>query len=304
MSHDPAALLGPDGVARTSDLVNRVDRHTISSWVARGRLLRPFPGVVVLPDAWPDWHCRALAAVFATDGVLSHGSALGLWRLAPREGAIHVSVPASRRALRRRGLVVHRVTEVPADRLGRLPVTLLPRSLVDAWGWAHSARGSGRAVETVRGAVIEVARDRRLQPSALLLELSRQPALPGRRALVELIDLVAQGCESELEIWGVQRVLRGPGMPMFRQQHPVRLPFGEVRLDAAIPELKIAVEMDGAAFHGSSEARERDLMRDAALAARGWVVLRFSYRRLRRDPEGCRREILSVIRERSALLLR
>jgi very-short-patch-repair endonuclease len=135
----------------------------------------------------------------------------------------------------------------------------------------------------------------------LRTELAAQPALSGRRAFVELLGLVERGCESELEIWGVRKVLQGPGMPRFVQQHPVALPWGTVRLDAAIPELKVAVELDGAAFHGSAEARERDTRRDAALAARGWVVLRFSYRRLMRDPEGCRREILEVCRARRAL---
>ena len=54
---------------------------------------------------------------------------------------------------------------------------------------------------------------------------------------------------------------------------------------------RVAVELDGAAFHGSREARERDLRRDTALAAAGWIVLRFSYARLIADPDGCRREI-------------
>ena len=74
-----------------------------------------------------------------------------------------------------------------------------------------------------------------------------------------------------------------------------------VRLDAAVAELKVAVELDGAAFHGSPEAREQDTRRDVALAALGWVVLRFSYRRLTRQPEACRREILAVCRARRAL---
>ncbi len=126
--------------------------------------------------------------------------------------------------------------------------------------------------------------------------------MPGRAALRELIDLVASGCQSELEIWGVRQVLRAPGMPTFVQQHPVVLPFATVHLDAAVPELRIAIELDGAAFHGSAEARERDTRRDVALAARGWVVLRFSYRRLTREPEACRREILQVCAARRALL--
>ncbi len=76
-----------------------------------------------------------------------------------------------------------------------------------------------------------------------------------------------------------------PGCHGWCSSHPVVLPFGTVHLDAAIPELRIGVELDGAAFHGSPEARERDTRRDVALAARGWVVLRFSYRRLTREPD-------------------
>ena len=71
-------------------------------------------------------------------------------------------------------------------------------------------------------------------------------------------------------------------------------------LDAAWPDARVAVELDGAAFHGNRAARERDLRRDSALAALGWVVLRFSYARLVSDPEGCRREIEAVVLARLA----
>ena len=71
-------------------------------------------------------------------------------------------------------------------------------------------------------------------------------------------------------------------------------------MDALYAEAKVIVESDGAAFHGSREARERDLRRDSALAALGWVVLRFSHARLIADPEGCRQEIIAVVRGRTA----
>jgi very-short-patch-repair endonuclease len=302
VAHDLAALLGPDGVARTADLAGRVDRHTVSRWVRQQRLLRPYPGVLVLPEHWHEWPTRAMAAVFATDGVLSHTSALAAWLVLPKEGPIHVSVPAGRRALRGFGLTVHRVRALAVDRLGPYPVTSLSRAVVDTWGLAHGQTANRRAKERARAVVIETLRERQVTARQLRSELTAQPALTGRRALVELVGLVDQGCQSELEIWGVRNVLQGPGMPRFVQQHPVRLPWATVRLDAAVPELKVAVELDGAAFHGSADARERDTRRDAALAARGWVVLRFSYRRLVTDPEGCRREILEVCRARRALL--
>ncbi|MGY1620647.1 DUF559 domain-containing protein [Geodermatophilus sp. SYSU D00965] len=302
MARDPLPLLGPHGVARVSDLAGRVDRHTVGRWVAAGRLLRPHRGVVALPESWGDWRTRALAGVLATGGTLSHWSALAVWRVVEGHGPVHVSVPAGRRALDSRGLAVHRVRDLVTDHLGPFPVTLLPRSLADSWGAAHGQGVHRRAVEQARGAVIGMLRDRRVTVAQLRAETLRRPALPGRRELAALIGQVEQGCQSELEIWGVREVLRAPGMPRFVQQHPVVLPFGTVHLDAAVPELKVAVELDGAAFHGSAEDRERDTRRDVALAALGWVVLRFSYRRLTREPEACRREILAVCRARRELL--
>lgn len=304
MAHDLTQLLGPEGVAATASLVGRVDRHTIDGWVARHRLLRPYPGVVVLPERAHEWDARVFAALYATRGTLSHTTALAVWRVVPREGEVHVSIPAGRRAVRGRGLFVHRVQRLVIDRLGPYPVTPLPRSLVDTWGLACRRSSSARAVERARAAVINALRDGRVRVAELRAELALHPALPGRSQFEALIDLVAQGCQSELEIWGVREVLSGPGLPRFVQQHAVVLSVGKVRLDAAVPELKVAVELDGAAFHGSPEARERDLRRDAALAALGWVVLRFSYRRLKREPEACRREIAQVCAARAALLAR
>jgi hypothetical protein len=148
--------------------------------------------------------------------------------------------------------------------------------------------------------VIEAIRDRGVSLTALRAESARQPNHAGRTQLTRLLDLIAGGCESELEIWGVLKVLPGPpDLPAPIQQYPIRLPSGRrVKADAAYAEAKVIVELDGAAFHGSRAARERDLRRDSALAALGWVVLRFSYARLVADPEGCRSEILAVVRGR------
>ena len=302
MAHDLTSLIGRDGVIRAADLADRVDRHTVARWIRSRRLLRPHPGVLALPDRFDEWHTQALAGVLATSGALSHASALVVWRLAPRSGPLHLSVPSARRALKSRGLVVHRVQDFDPDRIGGLPVTDLPRALVDSWGLAFTNGSHQRDIELARGAVITSLRERRVSASRLRNELARWPALPGRRQLVVLIDLVEQGCHSELEIWGVRDVLRGPGMPRVVQQHTVVLPYATVHLDAAIPELKIAIELDGAAFHGSAEARERDLRRDAALAALGWIVLRFSYRRLTSEPDACRQEISQVCAARRVLL--
>jgi very-short-patch-repair endonuclease len=71
-----------------------------------------------------------------------------------------------------------------------------------------------------------------------------------------------------------------------------------VYLDLAFPRERVAVELDGAAYHSAPDTRERDLRRDAALSAREWVVLRFSHRRLHAAPDAVRDELADVLMTR------
>ncbi|MGY1835033.1 endonuclease domain-containing protein [Blastococcus sp. SYSU DS0510] len=73
---------------------------------------------------------------------------------------------------------------------------------------------------------------------------------------------------------------RAPGMPRSTQQRQVTVGGRTHHLDAAYDDVLLAVEMDGAAWHGSREQRERDIRRDVLLATAGWQTLRFSHRRL------------------------
>jgi hypothetical protein len=303
--HELAHLL-PHGVGSRIDLTLMSSASSVARWTASGDLVHVHPGVVMLPQAASDPVARARAAALWSKGPVSHVTALALWDAAPtQEGPVHVTVPADRFPRRTTGVVVHRTTlSLPITRIDDVPVTSLGRTLVDAWDWAHRSRKRGRKGRpaVVRQAVIETVRERRVSVSSLRVESAACPVHAGRAALGHLLDLVEGGCQSELEVWGVTNVLPGPpDLPPWVQQFSVRLGNGRwVKLDAAYPEVRVAVELDGAAFHGSREARERDLRRDSALAALGWVVLRFSYARLMSDPEGCRREIEAVIRSRLA----
>nr|WP_239521134.1 DUF559 domain-containing protein [Blastococcus saxobsidens] len=222
----------------------------------------------------------------------------------PQPGPVHVTVPYERSPERRPDVVAHRTTRtIVTVRRGEVDIIEPVRSLVDAWAYAHSPGRNPRSRQqapVVRQALIEGVRRRDVPAAALRRESDRRPRHPGRSPLLALLDLLADGCESELEIWGAVRVLPGPpDVPPPVRQHRVRLESGSwVRLDAAWPWARVAVELDGAAFHGSREARERDLRRDTALATLGRVVLRFSYARSMTDPAGCRREIVAVVRSR------
>lgn len=263
------------------------------------------PGVVALPERATDWAVRARAAVLWSDGALSHLSALQATGLVhDPDGPIHVTVPAARNPRGGSGVIPHRSDRrLTTVRHGRMECLPPERSTVDAWAWAHSPVRNPRArqeVPLVRQVLIEGVRTRSMHTVRLRRESDQRRLHAGRSALISLLDLVSDGCQSELEIWGALHVLPGPPrLPAPVRQHPVSFGDGRhVDLDAAWPEARVAVELDGAAFHGSREARERDLRRDTALAALGWVVLRFSYARLMSDPEGCRREIEAVVHAR------
>ncbi len=235
----------------------------------------------------------------ATGGVLSHRSALALWDLAPRGGPIHLTVEHNRSGRGAAGVVLHRTRELnqTVRRVDGLPVSCVERAVVDAWGSpAGLARGE------VRAAAIGAVRRRLCLPRQLVAEVARRPCLRGRSELLQLVGLLADGCQSELEIWGCLNVLRGPGMPAFTLQRRVEVAGQCFVLDAACEEVKLAVELDGAAWHGSREQREKDIRRDALLATVGWQTLRFSYRRATSAPEVCRRDILAAHAARRRLM--
>lgn len=52
-------------------------------------------------------------------------------------------------------------------------------------------------------------------------------------------------------------------------------------IDFANPQLRLAVEIDGAAYHSGRLDVVRDLKRDEYLAEHGWRVLRYSYGEVR-----------------------
>jgi hypothetical protein len=260
------------------------------------------PGWVTLPEFADDWTVRAHAATGYTGGCLSHMSALAVHGLSHEVTRLSVTVSPEQRVRTSRWLRVHRSRRPLEVVMARgLPATSVARSLVDTWGDAHRSRALRGYDDVIQNAVLRATRGRQVLVDEVVEELSARPELPGRAQLEELLRLIAGGAQSMLELAAVRDVLAAPGLPSCTQQHRVLLPDGPVFLDAAWPEVKLAIELDGAAFHGGQVARERDLRRDAALAALGWLVLRFSYRRLTRDPDACRAEIIAVYRHRLSI---
>jgi hypothetical protein len=68
--------------------------------------------------------------------------------------------------------------------------------------------------------------------------------------------------------------------------------FAVAELDFALPSLRIAIEVDGRAFHSDSHTFEYDRKRQNWLVVHGWSVLRFTWESIMNDPDG----IISVLR--------
>lgn len=218
MALDVGSVVGPDGWTTWEALTARVDRKTVARWTAAGTLVRLQPGVYATSAAATQWAIRVEAAVLSRGAVASHRTALALWGLVPPGGPIHVTVEPARSNRPSAGVVLHRAHDLrdAVRRVDGVPLTCVERTLVDTWG-----RPEGLTLPAVRAAAITAVRRRMCRPRDLATELDRRPQLRARASLVELVRLLAEGCQSELEIWGCLNVLRAPGMPPFTLQHRV-----------------------------------------------------------------------------------
>ena len=295
------ALQDGNGLATRQQLLSRVPVVVLDAHIGRRNLVRVFPHVYRLRDERPDDHLVLRAALLHAGPVsaLSHTTALAVWGLRPLDRPIHLTIDQGLKRAGAPDLVVHRRLRFdPASEQCRsqagLRVTTPARSIIDAWPLLPVAERRPLALDSAR---------RRAVTAAQLGEaLAERPNVGGRRALLQTVDLIRDGCQSELEAHGVLKVFQHRSLPRSVGQYPVELPAGRIRLDRAFPEVKLAVELDGATHHTSPEDRRKDLARDRALAALGWVVLRFTYADVLRDPDGVRAKVLEVYAARQQQL--
>jgi len=250
------------------------------SWAVRtGRLIRVRRGWYALPTITHDLE-RAVR-IGGLLGCLSASAQLGLW--VPHDSATHVWL--SREASRLRD---------PTDRFRRLakigrdgcmlhwwpciePPSAMSVGTMDALAQVVRCQPAAIAV-----AVIDSALHQRVLSSAQLADLFRE--LPVRYRWIRL--LVDRKAESGLE--SIARLLiRAAGLTCVSQ-----VSFAGIGRVDLLVEGRVAVELDGRSWHDPADAQVRDYARDAALAALGIVVLRFSYAQVMYRPH----EVLAAIR--------
>lgn len=291
------------GVATRHQLLSVVPRAYLDLAVRRGELVRLLPCVYTWAgrESVPEIRFRGAIACVGPGAALSHTSAARRWDFpmpAVHDDRVHVLTARNVNHRNAGFLVVHRprgaLPEGLVVRRRDLPVVVAVQALIQSWSILD--RDQRRAL------VIDTVRDGHVRARDILAATAEWSQLRGRRELRDVSHDLDAGAHSELEIYGLHRIFRTSRLPPPRHQWELLVNGRRRVLDVAWPDLKLAVELDGAAYHGSQVARERDVASDAALAALGWQVIRVTYRRLRENPDGVLDELVTIIAARRAQL--
>jgi very-short-patch-repair endonuclease len=268
-------------VARGQLLDAGLSPKLVDGRLRSGRLIPLHRGVYAVGHARLRREGHWLAAVLAAGpgAVLSHRDAAGLHDLRPA-GHARIDVSATGRPRPTERIAVHRTRVLDAEDVTTvrgIPTTTVARTLVDLAGVVprdHLAR----AVKEAERRDLLVAQ----VEAAMARTRGRRGA--GHRALREAIQeheaLGLSGSDSVLED-ALLRLVRDAGLP----RPAVNSRVEGFRLDAVWRAQRVAVELDGWAWHGTRDAFERDRERDAILAVAGWRVVRFTHRQVTQRPD-------------------
>lgn len=287
-------LVRRGGVATRAQLLAVATRGTIDNELASGRVVAVFPRAYCMNFDADTPSIREMAAVMSVGhpASLSHTSGLRRWGLpVVADEDIHLVLPSTRNPRPTDGLVVHRVNRFPpvVRHTGLLTVTA-PTAIVQSWPMAADADRRAPALVAIR--------DRLVTPADLEHAVTSLTRIADRRSLVQLIELLKAGCESQLELWGYLKVFDIRGLNHARRQVLLRAGGRRYRADMLYEAERLIIELDGRKYHASPEQWERDIARDLALAKIGWQTVRLSHRRLTSDVEGCQRDVLAVLATR------
>jgi very-short-patch-repair endonuclease len=204
---------------------------------------------------------------------------------------VHVVVSHGRLPPRLPGLTLHQARSLDEHDLvtGRWPRCTTPaRSAVDAASWERNPR-------TASGLVLAVVQQRLASAYEIAEVLERSGPVRHRALLLVVLADAAAGADSGAEALAA-RLVRSVGLGDPQRQLVIETPEGPRRVDLAVqlPDGRILViEIDGP-HHSDPRVREADAVKDAALVAEGYLVLRIPVSLLRRSPATVRAQLQAI----------
>jgi very-short-patch-repair endonuclease len=239
--------------------------------VATGALVRLSRGWYAVP------HVQApLRSAVQAGGRLSCVSALAWHGVWTRAHSVHISVPHGAHRGLMPALVVHwRHMPAPTG-------ATLVEGARDAFE-QFAACGSDLDVIIAADSALNLGLLSRADVRRTLERTRR-----GRRVLARVDGRAESGTETIVRV-----ALRARRIKL-RTQVAIA---GVGRVDMVVGD-RLVIEVDGQDWHDRPSTFEEDRRRDAALVAKGFVVMRYSYKRVMFDLDGVLTEILAVIGRR------
>jgi very-short-patch-repair endonuclease len=191
---------------------------------------------------------------------------------------VEVTVPRNSHGRSRPGCRVRRRDLTPSDIVvhRRVRVTVVALTVIEA---VVLRRDGAKLMDT--------ALQRHVDLQELWRAHLRNKGRHGSPKARQLLMAASDGARSEAERL-LAKLLRAAGISGWKANYPV----GPYKIDFAFPELKIALEADGWAFHSDGEAFQHDRERQNYLILLGWQVLRFTWLDLVEYPQ----RVIAVIR--------
>lgn len=276
-----------------------VSQDVLDNRKASGEIVSPTRAVYVLAGTTPSYEQRLMVACLGggPGTYVSHRSAGQVWELLDLDDPpVEVTTPRWRSArLDAAGILQHRPLDLTPGQVTvrrSLPITNPLRTMIDLCGVVD--------IEVAQEA-LDAGIGTKLFTVEAVDRMRRRLAKPGRTGTgktKELLDaqVIRDVNRSVLEATMSRAWTKG-GLPPFSFQHNVRTPEGRfvARVDFAIPELKIAIEVKGWRRHSSPVAVDADDRRTNRLSALGWTTLEFSWWRVKHEPEQVLAEIWAVV---------
>jgi very-short-patch-repair endonuclease len=258
-----------------------IDRHTVHRQVRSGKWRQCARGVYFVDDRPFTDSARVRAAVWSY-GVRAAASGLAaafwleLTRFAP--DVVEVTVPRDSNGRKRAGSRVRRRDLAAVDIVERrgLRATALPLTVVEA---AVRQRGGVKLMDSA------LLRDVELRDLwAAHLRNKGRYGSPASRLLLQAASDGARSVAERLLL----TILRDAGITGWQTNYPV----GGYKVDVGFPAAKVAIEVDGFAFHSGPVEFQIDRERQNAIALLGWQVLRFTWLDLTEYPQ----RVVAVVR--------
>ena len=246
-------------------------------WVTEGRIVLVQPNVYRLAGAPETWHQALKGLELSTSGVVSHRSAAEIWGLLLPAGYVEVSISRGHAATVHPPAIAHRIKDLRPDlaveREG-LRLTDPVRTIVDLGLVVPHSLVAAALRRGISKRLVSLVEARHIREG-----LGRR-GRNGTGVLGEVIDihvLADERAESELEVRFLELRRRFDLAELMLQYEVWDMGRCVGRVDAAVPRLKLAVEIDGYEHHSTPEAFQLDRSRQNELVALGWTVLRFTW---------------------------